>query len=71
LNQLSHQQLQLETGEISQALQRGKHTTRKVSLYSILMVSLIADTPGFSSYEAFEMDVTNDYLRYFPELLSN
>ena len=60
-------QLQLETGEISLALQRGKHTTRKVSLLNI-DGSLIADTPGFSSYEAFEMDVTK-LPRYFPEFV--
>ncbi|CUS26178.1 ribosome small subunit-dependent GTPase A [Paucilactobacillus oligofermentans DSM 15707 = LMG 22743] len=60
-------QLELETGEISQALQRGKHTTRKVSLLNI-DGCLIADTPGFSSYEAFEMDAT-ELPRYFPEFL--
>jgi len=60
-------QLELETGEISQALQRGKHTTRKVSLLNI-DGSLIADTPGFSSYEAFEMDAT-ELPKYFPEFL--
>lgn len=66
LNQLSPE-LQLATGEISQALQRGKHTTRKVSLLNI-NGSLIADTPGFSSYEAFEMTI-NELPQYFPEML--
>lgn len=67
LNNLSPE-LNLATGEISQALQRGKHTTRKVSLLNVNQC-LIADTPGFSSYEAFDMtDV--ELSHYFPEMLS-
>lgn len=40
--------LDLETGEISKALGRGRHTTRHVELLPIFG-GLIADTPGFSS----------------------
>ena len=40
----------LETGEISMALGRGKHTTRVVELLSFLD-GKIMDTPGFSSLE--------------------
>ena len=40
--------LQLETGEISDSLGRGRHTTRAVSFYN-LNGGKIADTPGFSS----------------------
>lgn len=58
--------LNLTTGVISQALQRGKHTTRKVSLLKI-DDSLIADTPGFSSYETFTMSVA-ELPHYFPEI---
>lgn len=46
--------LNIQTGEVSQALNRGKHTTRKVSLMNI-DGGLVADTPGFSSYAVFEM----------------
>lgn len=46
--------LQLETGEISKALSRGRHTTRKVSLLPI-GDNLLADTPGFSSFELREI----------------
>lgn len=46
--------LNIQTGEVSQALNRGKHTTRKVSLMDI-DGGLVADTPGFSSYAVFEM----------------
>ena len=40
----------LETGEISQALGRGKHTTRVVELFEF-MGGKVMDTPGFSSLE--------------------
>ena len=40
----------IETNEISQALGRGKHTTRHVELYDI-EDALVADTPGFSSLD--------------------
>ena len=53
LNHLSPE-LDLPTGEISQALKRGRHTTRKVTLLNV-DDALIADTPGFSSYEDFTM----------------
>ncbi|WP_251574866.1 ribosome small subunit-dependent GTPase A [Limosilactobacillus agrestimuris] len=48
--------LDLATGEISTALKRGRHTTRKVSLINVAG-AWIADTPGFSSYETFDMTV--------------
>lgn len=57
--------LNLETGKISTALNRGKHTTRRVALLNV-NDGLIADTPGFSSYDTFDIDfraLTN----YFPE----
>lgn len=59
--------LKLKTGEISTALKRGRHTTRKVSLMAI-NGALIADTPGFSSYEAFNMDIY-DLPTLFPEMV--
>ncbi|HLR10791.1 MAG TPA: ribosome small subunit-dependent GTPase A [Sporosarcina sp.] len=42
--------LGLKTGEISDALGRGKHTTRHVELLEVAN-GLVADTPGFSSLE--------------------
>ncbi|MEG2457722.1 MAG: ribosome small subunit-dependent GTPase A [Bacilli bacterium] len=42
--------LNLATDEISEALGRGKHTTRIVTLHEICN-GLVADTPGFSSLE--------------------
>jgi ribosome biogenesis GTPase len=58
-------ELDLETGEISQALSRGKHTTRMVGLHEI-NGGLVADTPGFSSYAVFNMEA-NELTEYFPE----
>ena len=42
----------LKTGEVSQALGRGRHTTRHVELYTLSNGAEIIDTPGFSSFEA-------------------
>ena len=58
--------LQLETGEISESLGRGRHTTRAVSLYN-LNGGKIADTPGFSSLD-YEVDQAEDLNRAFPEI---
>ena len=42
----------LKVGEVSQALGRGKHTTRHVELYRLDNGAEIIDTPGFSSFDA-------------------
>ena len=66
LNQLSPE-LGLETGIVSKALSRGKHTTRQVTLIHV-DDALIADTPGFSSYEVFDFsaETLDDF---FPEFV--
>jgi ribosome biogenesis GTPase len=46
--------LNLQTGEISKKLSRGKHTTRHVEIFK-LGKGYIVDTPGFSSFE-LDMD---------------
>ena len=60
--------LQLATGEVSDKLGRGRHTTRHVQLYAI-GDALIADTPGFSSFDTDQMEVIlKENLQYaFPE----
>lgn len=58
--------LGLATGEISTALKRGRHTTRKASLLNVAG-AWIADTPGFSSYETFDMTV-EELPNFFPEM---
>ena len=42
----------LKVGEVSQALGRGRHTTRHVELYRLDGGAEIIDTPGFSSFDA-------------------
>lgn len=59
-------QLHLETGEISDSLGRGRHTTRAVSLYDA-HGGKIADTPGFSSLD-YEVDNAEDLSEAFPEI---
>ena len=49
LNQLD-ENLNLETGEVSESLGRGRHTTRVVSLYEAFGGKLM-DTPGFSALD--------------------
>ena len=49
LNALSPE-LSLLTGEVSQKLGRGRHTTRQVELFKVAD-GYVADTPGFSSLE--------------------
>ena len=58
--------LQLETGEISESLGRGRHTTRAVSFYN-LNGGKIADTPGFSSLD-YEVTTAEDLNQAFPEI---
>lgn len=45
----------LKVGEISQALGRGRHTTRHVELYTLEGGAEIIDTPGFSSFDTAEL----------------
>ncbi len=47
--------LVLETGEISQKLGRGRHTTREATLYH-LADGYIVDTPGFSSLDLEQVE---------------
>ena len=58
-------QLQLATGEVSQKLGRGRHTTRHVELYCLGEDTYVADTPGFASFDTEQMDVIlTDNLQY-------
>ena len=61
--------LELPTGEVSEKLGRGRHTTRHVELYSLDPETYVADTPGFSSFDTDQMDVIlKENLQYaFPD----
>ena len=49
--------LGLATGEVSEKLGRGRHTTRHVELYKLDDETYVADTPGFSSFDTDQMEV--------------
>lgn len=49
-------QFALETGEVSDKLGRGRHTTRHVELFRV-GGGLVADTPGFSSFEVEDLEL--------------
>lgn len=49
--------LNLDTGEISKKLGRGKHTTRHVELFKLPEGGYVADTPGFSSFDTNRYDI--------------
>ena len=59
----------LRVGEISQALQRGKHTTRHVELYTLVTGAEVIDTPGFSSFdtESVSLALKEHLPETFPE----
>ena len=42
---------QLQVGDVSEKLGRGRHTTRHVELFRLKNGTVVADTPGFSSFE--------------------
>ncbi|MFV0558566.1 MAG: ribosome small subunit-dependent GTPase A [Enterococcus sp.] len=67
LNKISPE-LSLATAKVSDALGRGKHTTRHVELIAIAD-GLVADTPGFSSIDFLEID-SRELPKQFPEFVA-
>ena len=61
--------LELATGQVSEKLGRGRHTTRHVELFCLEDDTFVADTPGFSSFDTEEMSVLlKENLQYaFPD----
>ena len=47
----------LKTGEVSDALGRGRHTTRHIEIYRLSCGGEAVDTPGFSSFETEELNL--------------
>lgn len=68
LNCLSGSQ-RVKTGEVSDKLGRGRHTTRHVELYYLQDGTGIIDTPGFSSFDTERMElILKENLQYaFPD----
>ncbi len=60
--------LGLPVGDVSERLGRGRHTTRHIELFDV-GGTLIADTPGFSSFDPTQMQwIRKEELQYcFPE----
>lgn len=58
---------ELKTGEISEKLKRGKHTTRHAEIYKLSFGGFVVDTPGFSSFELESIDQF-DLGEYYPEI---
>lgn len=58
---------QTKEGQISKKNQKGKNTTTAISLYKMDENTYIADTPGFSTFDVYEIE-SKDLYKYFKEL---
>ena len=47
----------ISTGEVSEKLGRGRHTTRHVELFTLECGARVVDTPGFSSFDGAELNL--------------
>ncbi|MCI8408985.1 MAG: ribosome small subunit-dependent GTPase A [Lachnospiraceae bacterium] len=56
----------METGQISRKIERGKHTTRHSELFELEKDSYIMDTPGFTSLYVDNLE-KEELSYYFPE----
>lgn len=59
-------QANMETGEISKKIERGKHTTRHAQLFALDSETFIMDTPGFTSLSLGDME-KEELAEYYPE----
>lgn len=66
LTNLLQKEVQMETGEISRKLKRGKHTTRHSQVIPAGENTYLMDTPGFSSLYLTDME-EQELKDYFPE----
>lgn len=69
LMNLLQPEAQMETGTVSEKIQRGRHTTRHSELIWIEEDTFVLDTPGFSSLfiHMFEEDEIKDYFQEFSQ----
>ena len=57
----------IAVGDISKKLGRGRHTTRHVELYRLNCGALVADTPGFSSFDTDNLNNADEIEALFPD----
>lgn len=62
-------QAQMETGEISAKIKRGRHTTRHSELFYLGQNTYAMDTPGFTSLALPELE-KEELKEYYPEFLA-
>lgn len=67
VNYLQHE-IEMDTGEISRKIERGKNTTRHSQLISIESNTYLMDTPGFGSLDMSGL-LAADLWKYFEEFL--
>lgn len=60
--------IKMETGHISEKIERGKHTTRHSQIIPIAESTFIMDTPGFSSMELPNIE-KQDLWKFYPEFV--
>lgn len=66
LTNLLQPKAEMETGQISRKIRRGKHTTRHAELFCVEGDTYLMDTPGFSSLYLGELE-ERKLKYYFPE----
>ena len=73
LTNLMQEEVQMETGEISRKLKRGRHTTRHSQIIPVADQTFLVDTPGFTSLYLTDMEEQElkDYFREFRKYEGN
>lgn len=66
INDIFNSSITIE-GEISSKNKKGKNTTTAVQLYKLNKNSYIADTPGFSTFDIYEID-SKELCKYYIEM---
>lgn len=59
---------EMETGDISRKIERGRHTTRHSQIIALHGDTYVMDTPGFTSLKLFNME-KEDLQGYYPEFV--
>ena len=66
LTNLLAPEAEMETGQVSEKIKRGRHTTRHSELFALGGQSYLMDTPGFASLELSGIE-KEELWQYFPE----